>query len=194
MAVLAALPLGGCGSAEQGPEGVHVLRVPVVYPWQAAPLGSGRSFPALGKALATIGAGRSAEIALDFPLHPAGFPYPQGVGSCGTIKIRRGSVRFVAGDAYLTLLPGKRLLCTPTKDGAELKLRYAAGSEYQIAIEAGTLSAGGTVDEEGESAWDKSGITLSRAEHGDWVRVRFQVECSYDFDGDLGQWGVSQEE
>ena len=111
------LLLGGCEPAEQQTGDMRVLKVPSVYPWQASPLGEGRSFPTLDKALAAAKASpsHSVEIALDFPLHPGSFPYPQPVGSSGTIKINRGSVRFVSGDTYVVLLPDKRLLCKPTK-------------------------------------------------------------------------------
>ena len=136
--------LGGCKPAEQQIGDMHVLKVPSVYPWQASPLGRGVSFPALDKALAATAnsPNHSVEIALDFPLHPGGFPYPQGVGSYGTINIKRGSVRFSAGDAYIILLPDKRLLCKPTKDSPELRLHYPADSDYQIGITAGRLCVG----------------------------------------------------
>ncbi len=186
------LALGGCEPADQKTADLHVLTVPSVYPWQAAPFGSGRQFPALGKVLAAIKSGESLEIALDFPLHPGGFPCPHGVG--GTIHINRGWVRFSTEEGYITLLPEKQVLCKPMMDSGELAFHYASDSEYHIGICAGVLSAVGCLDEQGENAWDNSHIELPREDHDDFARVNFRVECSYDFEGSLGDWGVGQSE
>ncbi len=184
------LALGGCEPAEQQNSDRFMLRVP-------STLWGSKSFPALGKALAAAKPGRSVEIVLDFPRHPYGYPYPQHVCSSGPmpIRINRGRVHLVSGDTYITLLPDKQFLCKSTEDGRELALHFHPKFDYDLEIDAGSLKAGGgghSLDEHGEDAWDKCGIRLPKQEHGDWVRVRFRVECSSDFDGELGDYSVWQ--
>jgi hypothetical protein len=184
------LVLGGCEPAEQQIGDLHVLKVPSTF------LRS-KPFPALGKTLAATKPGQSVEIALDFPLHPAGWSYPQPIDSTG-VRIRRGSVRFSSGEAYITLLSDKRVLYKPNKDAREVALHYDPQSDYEIGLGTGGLAAWGSgcliLNEKGEDANGNRGISFPTDENGEWSRVYFRVECSKDFDGELGDYFVWQPE